>query len=165
MHSKTGGNMSKSRSSTAYKKLSSKRYGRRELVVGAGKAAAVGVIAAALGSKSAAAGKKATRCITVLYKNGDNVKFDFDYYKKNHLTMIMKLYGKSIRKFELRKGLTAQDGSKPQYVAVVNIWIADQAAFDAAGAKYSAKLVADVPNFTNTQAVVQNDEVYAVAES
>jgi uncharacterized protein (TIGR02118 family) len=161
--------MSKGRSGTAYKKLSSKQYGRRELVVGAGKAAAVGAIAAALGSdtavNAAAAESKATRCITVLYKNGDNVKFDFDYYKKNHLTMIMKLYGKSIRKFELRKGLTAQDGSKPQYVAVVNIWIADQAAFDAAGAKYSAKLVADVPNFTNTQAVVQNDEVYAVAES
>jgi hypothetical protein len=46
-----------------------------------------------------------------------------------------------------------------------NIWIADQAASDAAGARYSSTLVADVPNFTNTQATVQNDEVYAITAS
>ncbi len=160
--------MSKNRTRPADNKLSSKLASRREVMISAGKAVAIGAVASALGTNPAAsaAENKAGKCITVLYKNGDNVKFDFDYYKKNHMTMIMKLYGKAIRKFELRKGISGQDNSsKPPYVAVVNIWIADQAAFDAAGAKYSAKLVADVPNFTNTQAVVQNDEVFAVAES
>ncbi len=158
--------MSKNHTRPAVNKLSSKLASRREVLICAGKAVAIGTVASALVTNPAAAEDKAGKCITVLYKNGDNVKFDFGYYKKNHMTMIMKLYGKAIRKFELRKGISGQDGSsKPPYVAVVNIWIADQAAFDAAGAKYSAKLVADVKNFTNTEAVIQNDEVFAVAES
>jgi uncharacterized protein (TIGR02118 family) len=157
--------MSKRRSENSEQEGSPRSSDRRSVLIGAGKAVALGAVASIVPRRALAADAKAEKCITVLYKNGDDIKFDFEYYKKNHLTMIMKLYGKSIKKFELRKGLTAQDGSKPPYVAVVNIYIADQAAFDEAGKKYSAKLVADVPNFTNTQAVVQNDEVYASATS
>lgn len=161
--------MFKHRSETNALELSSKQRDRRSVMIGAGKAAAMGAIAAAFGyrlpSESRPENTKAVRCITVLYKNGSDVKFDFDYYKTQHMTLIMRLYGKAIARFELRKGLSAQDGSTPPYVAVVNIWIADQAAFDAAGAKYSSTLVADVPHFTNTQAIVQNDEVYAVTTS
>ncbi len=161
--------MNKRQTESPDRKILSKRLERRSVITGAGKALTLGAVAAAFGAKLPPGAKaqdvKARRCITVLYKNGDGIKFDFEYYKKHHLTMIMELYGKAIQKFELRKGMTAQDGTKPTYVAVVSIWIGDQAAFDAAGAKYSAKLVADVPNFTNTQAVVQNDEVYAEAVS
>jgi len=161
--------MAKRRSNTAAPELSSSSRERRALIVGAGTLAAAGTIAGALGavlpSKAQAAETRAMRCLTVLYKNGDNVKFDFDYYKDHHLTMIMQLYGKSIHKFELRQGVKLVDGSKAPYVAVVNIWVADDGAFDANNAKYTPKLVADVPNFTNTTAVIQEDRVYADATS
>ncbi|MEP6549021.1 MAG: EthD family reductase [Gammaproteobacteria bacterium] len=102
---------------------------------------------------------KPRRCITVLYPNKPGVTFDFDYYLKQHATLIDHLYGASIAKLELRRGGTTPDGSPAAYVAIINIWIADQAAFDSAGAKHGATLIADVPNFTNTMPTIQIDEI------
>lgn len=160
--------MIKNRSDKKEHELSSKQCGRRSVMIGAGKAAAIGAVAAAFGSglsREAAAQTKPVRCMTILYKNGPDVKFDFEYYRIHHITDIMRMYGKAIQKFELRKGLPGADGSAPLYVATITIWIADEAAFDAAGAKYGSTLAAEVPKFTNTQLVAQRDEVYAVATS
>jgi uncharacterized protein (TIGR02118 family) len=99
------------------------------------------------------------RCITVLYPNPEGVRFDFDYYTKKHATLITRLYGKGIARYELRKGVSAPDGSRPPYVATVHFWIGSQAEFDAAQGKHAAELIADVPNFTNVQPTIQIDEV------
>lgn len=109
--------MFKDRSGTKERELSPKQRDRRSVMLGAGKAAAMGAVVAAFGSglsrEAGAADAKPVRCMTILYKNGPDVKFDFEYYKKNHMVTIMKMYGKSIHKFELRKGLAAADGSAP----------------------------------------------------
>jgi uncharacterized protein (TIGR02118 family) len=99
------------------------------------------------------------RCVTVLYPNTPGVTFDFDYYLKQHATLIDRLYGGSIAKLELRRGSATPQGLPAPFVAIINIWIADQAAFDAAGAKHGATLIADVPNFTNTMPTIQIDEI------
>ena len=101
----------------------------------------------------------ARRCITVMYPNKPGVTFDFDYYLKKHATLIDRLYGASIAKLELRRGTATPDGSPAPYIAIINIWIANQAAFDSAGAKHGATLIADVPNFTNTMPTIQIDEI------
>jgi uncharacterized protein (TIGR02118 family) len=102
---------------------------------------------------------KTRRCVTVLYPNMPGVTFDFDYYLKHHATLIDRLYGDSIAKLELRRGTATPQGSPAPYIAIINIWIADQAAFDSAGAKHGATLIADVPNFTNTMPTIQIDEI------
>ncbi len=99
------------------------------------------------------------RCITVLYPNQEGIRFDFDYYRQKHATLIMRLYGKAIARYELRRGIAGPDGGKPPYVATINFWIADQRAFDAAQARHAPELIADVPNFTNVQPTIQIDEV------
>jgi len=99
------------------------------------------------------------RCITVLYPNPEGVRFDFDYYRTNHATLILRLYGKGITRYELRKGLSGPDGGRPPYVATVNFWIGDERAFEEAQAKHTQALIADVPNFTNVQPTIQFDEV------
>jgi len=107
----------------------------------------------------AAEKKVAQRCITVLYPNKPGITFDFDYYLKKHKTLIERLYGKGIKKLELRRGVSTQDGSPVPYVAVINIYIGSQKVFDAAAAKYTQTLIDDVKNFTNGMPVIQNDEV------
>jgi uncharacterized protein (TIGR02118 family) len=102
---------------------------------------------------------KPRRCITVMYPNTHGVTFDFVYYLEHHATLIDRLYGNSIAKLELRRGSATPEGSPAPYVAIINIWIADQEAFDSAGAKHGATLIADVPNFTNTMPTIQIDEI------
>ena len=100
--------------------------------------------------------------LTILYPNGDDVRFDFDYYKNHHLPLVMSLFGSLIKKFELRKGVRTPDGGKPPHIAVVNIWFEDEAAFMEADAKHRPTLVPDVPNYTNVMPTIQQDSIFAV---
>ena len=141
---------------------------RRTVLKGAGATFTLGVLAANFGAilprgVNAADSVVGSRCLTVLYQNGDNVTFNFDYYRDKHLTMIMDLYGNSIKRFELRKPVAAEGAPPPAYAAVVNFWVNDLAAFEAAGAKHSQMLMNDVPNFSNAQPIIQNDEVWGEA--
>lgn len=145
-------------------------HNRRDVITGTGKIIAAGAVATLLGAalplqaRASSGSNIGKKCMTILYPNTDNVRFDFEYYKNHHLPLIMKLYNKAISKFELRKGLPAPDGTKPPYVATINIYIADQQAFDEAGAQHGQTLVDDVPNFSNVLPIFQQDEIYEIAE-
>jgi len=89
-------------------------------------------------------------CLTILYPNSEGVRWDVDYYVKHHMPLIMRLYGrKAIKRFELRKGDAGQMGGAPKYIGSINIYIQNQKAFDAAGAKHTKELVDDVPHFSS----------------
>ena len=145
---------------------SSTQCDRRAVLFGAGKVAAAGV-AGTLGmagaSRAHAEGVAGQECMTIIYQNGQGVRFDFDYYEKTHMHNIMQAYGKSIERFELRRGLPGADGAAPPYIATITIWIADPAAFDAAAAQHQAALRADVSKFTNATLIAQRDKIVAVA--
>jgi uncharacterized protein (TIGR02118 family) len=143
---------------------SESQYDRRSVLLGAGKAAAAGV-AVTLGATGVAQaqGKVGQECMTIVYQNGPDVRFDFDYYVNTHMPLIMRLYGKSISRFELRRGTPGADGALPPYVATITIWIADPAAFDAAAVEHQAGLRADVPKFTNATLIAQRDKIVGTA--
>jgi uncharacterized protein (TIGR02118 family) len=103
------------------------------------------------------------KTLTILYPNGPDVKFDFDYYKNKHLPLVMSLFGKLIKRFELRKGLMSPTSDTLPYVAVVNIWFEDEAAFMEADEKHRSTLFPDVKNYTNVIPIIQKDDLYAVA--
>jgi uncharacterized protein (TIGR02118 family) len=139
---------------------------RRNVLLGAGKAAAAGVVAT-LGATAAttahAEGKVGQECMTIVYQNKPGVRFDFDYYVNKHMPLIMKLYGKSISRFELRRGQPGADGALPPYVATITIWIADPKAFDEAAAIHQAGLRADVTKFTDAVLIAQRDKIVGTA--
>jgi uncharacterized protein (TIGR02118 family) len=141
---------------------------RRSVLLGAGKAAAAGVVAA-IGTGAAgtaeAEGVVGQECMTIVYENKPGVRFDFDYYVNTHMPLIMKLYGKSISRFELRRGQPGADGALPPYVATITIWIADGKAFDEAAAKHQAGLRADVPKFTDAVLIAQRDKIVGTQTS
>jgi uncharacterized protein (TIGR02118 family) len=139
---------------------------RRTLILGASSAAAAGIaatLAAGAPARANAQGAIGQECMTIVYQSGSDVRFDFGYYEKTHMPKIMELYGKSISRFELRRGVPGPDGMPPPYVATITIWIADPAAFDAANAKHQPALRADVPKFTNATLIAQRDRIVAAA--
>jgi uncharacterized protein (TIGR02118 family) len=136
---------------------------RRTLLVGAGAAGIAATLAAGTATRAEAQGAKGQECMTIVYQSGADARFDFGYYESTHMPKIMKLYGKSISRFELRRGVPGADGAPPPYIATITIWIADPAAFDAANAKYQPELRADVPKFTNATLIAQRDRIVATA--
>lgn len=105
-------------------------------------------------------------CLTILYPNQEGVRWDVDYYVKHHMPLIMKLYGrKAIKRFELRKGDTAQTGGTPPYIGSINIYIEDHKAFEAAGKQHGPTLVADVPNFSSVMPTAFETKIYGIGSS
>jgi uncharacterized protein (TIGR02118 family) len=137
---------------------------RRAVLLGAGTAAA-GVVASLGAGVAQAQGRVDQECMTITYQNGPDVRFNFDYYVNTHMPLIMRLYGKSISRFELRRGLPGADGAAPPFIATITIWIADGAAFDAAQVQHQAGLRADVPKFTNAVLAAQRDRIVGTASS
>lgn len=141
---------------------------RRDVITAAGKAAALGAtagLAASAAAPAAAQGAKGEQCMTITYRYTPEARFDFDYYENEHMPLIMRRYGDSIRRFELRRGQPGADGAPPPYIATITIWIADPDAFDAAADRYQASIRADVDKFTNAELIAQRDTIVAVATS
>lgn len=96
------------------------------------------------------------RCLMFLFPNGAGVRWDADVYRTKHMPLIMQLYGeKAIRRFEVRSGERgATPGSKPSYLGLVNIYVADQAAMQAAGREHGARLMAENATFSSVDPTV-----------
>lgn len=141
---------------------------RRQVLKTAAGGVTLGALTAALGCSSAGLGSGqngagsivGSGCLTIMYNNGPDVDFDFDYYRDNHLTLIMDRYAPAIERFELRRPVVMPGGPPAPYAAAVNIWIRDAEAFAAAGAEHGQEMAADVPNFTNTDLIAQTDTVW-----
>lgn len=146
------------------------KFNRRSMLTGTGRLALMAAATTAAtsmsgGSAQAATTKIGQQVFTVLYPKGEGISFNFDYYRDHHLKTIMKLYKGLIDRFELRKGTPGPDGSAPDYLAVISIYVADEKGFAAANDKYRDTLVADVPNFyPKGQPYIQVDEIFAIAE-
>ena len=152
-----------------------RKSSRREVLQSAGSAVTLGMLATAFGAvwprgaRADDAGAKKPQAMTILYPAGVGATFNADYYRDHHLKLIMSLYKKSIKRFELR---TVPSGPMPapppgeppppNFSAAVNIWIADFAAFAEDNKKHGPELVADVPHFTNAQPTIQFDDVYGM---
>jgi uncharacterized protein (TIGR02118 family) len=96
-----------------------------------------------------------TQRVTVIYPNKEGSKFDFDYYTQKHIPWVAGLMGKSI---EVRRGISAPDGSAAPYVCIATI-AASIAEFQAVFAEHGQKILADVVNYTNIEPAVQFDEI------
>ena len=43
--------------------------------------------------------------VSVLYPNAEGVRFDMDYYVDKHMTMVKRVLGEAMTKFEIDEGL------------------------------------------------------------
>ena len=103
--------------------------------------------------------KASRQCLTVLYPFAPDAHFDFDYYRNKHLAMMSKLYGKSVGRMQVRKGLHKGDGSPPAFLATLTVEILSMDGFNAAGKEHLPKLMADLTNFSNITPVGQIEEI------
>ena len=97
--------------------------------------------------------------LAVYYPWQADARFDYDYYLQRHLKMLADLYGKSVGKMVVRKGVRKGDGSAPAFVTVLTVEILAMDAYEAASKDVVPKLRADIPNFTNIIPVAQLEEI------
>ena len=93
--------------------------------------------------------------VSVLYPNADGATFDIDYYCASHMPMVQKVLGDTL------KGLSADYGIPGQgpYIAMGHLLFETVADFQTCLATHGPTLLADIPNYTNTQPVFQVSEI------
>lgn len=93
--------------------------------------------------------------VTILYPNKEGAKFDYNYYVNKHIPMTAMLFGQEI---QILKGVPSPVGPPP-FLCTCRIPVKSLDEFVAKMTEEGAALVADVPNYTNVEAVIQFEEV------
>ncbi len=83
--------------------------------------------------------------ITILYPQTDDSTFDMDYYTGTHMPMLAEALG------EHCQGWGAASINNGSWAAMGWCVATSQDAFNAAMAEHGAKIMGDVPNYTNVQ--------------
>jgi uncharacterized protein (TIGR02118 family) len=77
------------------------------------------------------------------------------YYLEEHMPRLASLLGDNLARYEIDEGLGgARPGDPPPYAAICFLYFEDTGTLRALG-QHSPELMADIPNFTNVQPIIQ----------
>ena len=95
-----------------------------------------------------------------MYPAGAGAKFDMNYYLNSHMPMVQAKLGASLKGTAIDEGLSGMPpGSPATYLAVCHLLFESVEIFGAEFTTHSAAILADIPNYTNTQPVIQISQV------
>src|SRR5215471_7632626 len=96
--------------------------------------------------------------ISIFYPNNKGAWFDIDYYVKQHMPLsIEKLSAsKGFRGVSVERGVGgSMPGSEATYIAMCHYLFDSAEDFLAAFTQHAALLQGDIPNYTDTQPIIQ----------
>jgi len=97
--------------------------------------------------------------VSVLYPNSAGARFDMAYYTSKHMPMVQKKVG-TCKGIAAEKGVAGgAPGSAPTYIAIGHLLFDSVEAFQSGFGPHAAEIMADIPNYTNTQPVIQISEI------
>ncbi len=101
--------------------------------------------------------------VSVMYPNQAGSKFDMDYYTNTHLPLVAERWGPlGLKGATVVKGLAGPEpGSPATYQVMALVEFETSEAFEKAVAAHGEEIFGDIPNFTDTQPVVQINDVVA----
>jgi uncharacterized protein (TIGR02118 family) len=94
--------------------------------------------------------------VSILYPHCEGCRFDYHYYQETHIPFSQQQLGKALRAFTLERGLSGGPmGSAPHYVAIGHLLFDSLDAFYTNYGKHIEALMADIPNYTDIQPLIQ----------
>ena len=98
--------------------------------------------------------------VSVLYPNSAESHFDMAYYCQTHIPMVQKLLSPALKGVGVEEGIAGgTPGASAPYLAIGHLLFDTLDAFQAAFGPHAQTLVGDIPNYTNTQPVIQISEL------
>jgi uncharacterized protein (TIGR02118 family) len=98
--------------------------------------------------------------VSVLYPNSAGSRFDMGYYCNKHMPMVQRLMGAALKGMAVEEGIAGgAPGAPPTYLAMGHLAFESLEAFQVAFGPHMQTLMSDIPNYTNSQPVIQISEV------
>ena len=98
--------------------------------------------------------------VSVMYPHAKGARFDVAYYAGKHMDMARKAFARhGLIDIRVDRGLVGpQPKSPPTYLCVGTLTFESMAGYKEAFREHGAALMADLPNFTDIQPLVQVSE-------
>jgi uncharacterized protein (TIGR02118 family) len=98
--------------------------------------------------------------VSVFYPQKDGSTFDMQYYVNKHIPMVRQKLGTACKGIAVEQGIAGGvPGSPPTYAAMGHLWFESTDSFQAAFGPHAATIMADIPNYSDVQPVIQISEV------
>jgi uncharacterized protein (TIGR02118 family) len=98
--------------------------------------------------------------VMILYPKSEGSRFDMDYYSNRHIPMVREKLGAACKGIAVKEGLGGPEpGSSPSFVALGHLLFDSLEVFQEAFAPHAEAFMADIPNYTNIQPLVQINSV------
>jgi uncharacterized protein (TIGR02118 family) len=98
--------------------------------------------------------------VTIFYPNEAGKKFDMAYYCSKHMPMVKEKLGAVCQGMTVDLGLAGGDPSAPApYTAMGHLLVDSIEGFQAAFVAHIGEIMADIPNYTDIQPIIQISEV------
>lgn len=97
--------------------------------------------------------------MTVLYPRTGDSQFDMDYYLAQHVPLFKDKLGDALHHVEIDEGMGgAMPGDPPPFAVIFHAFFEGREQLRAL-APHAPAIMADTPNFTNVEAIVQFSQV------
>ena len=104
--------------------------------------------------------KKEMVRVSVLYPNNEQGVFNMEYYSKNHMPMVARLFGNSLIDYTIEKGMLGRTPDEPApYLAIGSFYFKKLEDYEKSFGENAEKVLSDIPNYTNIEPIVQISEV------
>ncbi len=98
--------------------------------------------------------------VSVFYPAGNGDAFDMEYYRTKHMPMVQRLCGSACKRIAAEGGLSGgAPGSKPTYAAIGELFFDSVEAFTSSFGPHASEIMADIPNYTKIEPVIQISEI------
>jgi len=99
--------------------------------------------------------------VSVLYPKTDSSSFDMDYYCSSHMPMVQEKLGAALKSMAVEGGLAGgAPDSPPPYAAMGHLYFNSVEDFQSSFGPHAEKIMADIPNYTNVEPVIQISDVH-----
>jgi uncharacterized protein (TIGR02118 family) len=98
--------------------------------------------------------------VSVFYPYSPSAKFDMGYYLRKHIPMVQGLVGSALKSMAVEQGLAGgAPGAAMTYTTMAHLTFDSTESFQAAFGTHAAEIMADVPNYTDIQPIIQVSEI------
>lgn len=98
--------------------------------------------------------------VSVLYPNGPDASFNIEYYRTQHLKLVKDRVGSALVSVEINSDLgSAVPGEPAPFIAAAHLLFNSVEDFQASFGPHAEEIMADMPNFTEIEPVVQISEI------
>ena len=99
--------------------------------------------------------------VSVLYPKTDTSSFDMDYYCNSHIPMVQEKLGAALKNMAVEGGLGGgTPDSPPPYAAMGHLYFDTVEDFQSSFGPHAEEIMADIPNYTNVEPVIQISDVH-----